>query len=154
VVFFWDAERTRKYVPWAECTIFRRVDQICEKRLLASSCLCLSVRIEQLCSHWTDSDKIYIYAFLGHLSRKFKFCSVTSPPPPKIVPLMRFYRKIWSQSGRRWQYSVAFHARLVRLHAHKHMLQPVHPSLPPPSNTRSHRPVCKTYCFSTATIVS
>ena len=37
-------------------SIFRRVQKIGVKRLLASSCL--SVRMEQLGSHWTDFHKI------------------------------------------------------------------------------------------------
>ena len=45
---------------------------ICEERLLASSCP--SVCMEQLDPHWTDFDKIWNIGFLfENLSRKFKF---------------------------------------------------------------------------------
>jgi hypothetical protein len=33
----------------------------------------LSVRMEQLGSHWTDFDEIWYLSFLKNLSRKFKF---------------------------------------------------------------------------------
>jgi len=39
---------------------FRHFWQNCEKRLLALSCL--SVRMEQLCSHWTDSHEIWYWS--------------------------------------------------------------------------------------------
>jgi hypothetical protein len=45
-------------------------------------------------------------------------------------------------------YGCALHAGLVRLHARKHTPAPVYP------HARTHRVVCSTYCFSTATVVS
>ena len=43
-----------------------RFSQICEKRPVASSCLsvCLSVRMEQLVSHWTDFYKIRLFGII------------------------------------------------------------------------------------------
>ena len=42
---------------WASETAFRLVQQNCEKRLLASSCL--SVRMKQVGSHWRDCHEIW-----------------------------------------------------------------------------------------------
>jgi len=42
------------------------------KALLALSCL--SVRMEQLGSHWTDFRKIWFECFPKISSRRFKFC--------------------------------------------------------------------------------
>ena len=51
---------------------FEAPSQICEKQLLASSCL--SVRMEQLGSHWTDFLlKLDLWVFFKTLSRKCKF---------------------------------------------------------------------------------
>jgi hypothetical protein len=44
------------------CAFFLALSQNCEKRLLAASCL--SVRMKQLESHWTDFDNI-LYLWLS-----------------------------------------------------------------------------------------
>ena len=47
---------------YREIIVFRRFSQNCEKRLLAS--LCLSVHMERLGFHWTDSREIwYVFFF-------------------------------------------------------------------------------------------
>jgi hypothetical protein len=57
----------------------------------------------------------------------------------KIVPFMRYCRKIWwRQRGRKWQYVGALHAGLVRLHTRKHMLAPVHQCPYPPTHTHTN----------------
>jgi hypothetical protein len=57
-------------------SVLRRFSQFCEKRLLASSCLSvcrLSVRMEQLGSHWTNfHDMLYLSIFPNSVERKFK----------------------------------------------------------------------------------
>jgi len=54
-------------------TYFQTRSRNCEKRLLASSCVDLSVRTEQLRSHWTDFMKFGIWKFFENLSRIFTF---------------------------------------------------------------------------------
>ena len=54
--------------------------------------------------------------------------------------------------GRRWQYGGSLHAGLVILHARKHTPAPLHPHPHTHSNTIAE--ICKTFFFSTATVVS
>ena len=73
---------------------------------------------------------------------------------PKIVPFFRQCRKIcWCQRSCRWQYGGAFHAGLIRLHAHRHKPTPLQPHTRTHSRAHTQR-TCNTYCFSTATMVS
>ena len=66
-------------VSWLNFLHFQARSQNCEKRLLASSyqsvCLSvgLSVRIEQLNSHWTNFDETWYFSFFENLSTKLKF---------------------------------------------------------------------------------
>jgi hypothetical protein len=64
----------------------------------------------------------------------------------------------WSQTSRKRQHGGALHAGLVRLHSHKHTLEPatapVHLLPPPNTRARKHTEACNTYCFYTATVVS
>jgi len=62
--------KTSQLMLYREIIVFRRVRKNCEKRLLAS--LCLSVHMEQLGFHWTDSREIW-YVFFENLSIKFIF---------------------------------------------------------------------------------
>ena len=51
---------------------YRRVRKICEKRILASSCLSVrpSVRMDQLGSHWTDiHENLYLRIFGKYIEK-------------------------------------------------------------------------------------
>jgi hypothetical protein len=72
----------------------------------------------------------------------------------KIVPSMRYCRKMWwSQRGRRLQYGGPLHAGLVRLHARKHTPAPViphtlaHAVTHERARAHTHIEICNSYYF-------
>jgi hypothetical protein len=54
-----------------------------------------------------------------------------------------------------WRIRVAcWISKSIRTYAHAHALAPGYPHACTNAQTCTHRPICNTYCFSTATMVS
>jgi hypothetical protein len=77
MLFIVEQGATDKSWKWAVVACFRLIRKIAKKRLLGSSRLslrlCLSLRMEQLGSHWKDFYEILYLRLLEDLSRKLKF---------------------------------------------------------------------------------
>jgi hypothetical protein len=53
-------------------SLFSRISQICEKRLLALSRVCPSISMQQLGSHWKDFDNILYLNFSEYMLKNFQ----------------------------------------------------------------------------------
>ena len=119
--------------------------------------------MEQLGSHCTDFDEIWYFNSWIILSmRHFSNKSSRENQGTHFVSSNVFFgnravyeitSKIWwSQRGCKWQYGSLLHSGLVRVHARKYtpaFMFP-HPHTRTHTEMHTHRPICNTYCFSTA----
>ena len=121
-------------------------------------CVCVCARARARVRGWVGS-----CVFQIKVVEKIKIlilCPTTFSENRAVYEIMS---KIWwSQTSRKRQHGGALHAGLVRLHSHKHTLEPATAPAPvhllPPPNTRArarkHTEACNTYCFYKATAVS